>query len=105
MNHSIPLEAHIQKNEQAIQELAIQIEVLNRDVHELLKELKVSPEQLTAFVENKDNFSEENWNTLLEQRKALDEKLLRELQNVSNPQKTKKTLKTMNVQPHWLFVR
>lgn len=105
MNHTIQLEAHIQKNEQAIQELAIQIEVLNRDVHELLKELSVSPEQLTAFVENKDNFSEENWNTLLEQRKALDEKLLRELQNVSNPQKTKKTLKTMNVQPHWLFVR
>lgn len=105
MSSTVKLEAHIQKNAQAIQELAIQIEAVNRDVHELLKELNVSPEQLTTFVENKDNFSEDNWNTLLEQRKVLDEKLLRELQNVSNPQKTKKTLQTMNVQPHWLFVR
>lgn len=105
MSSTNPLETHINKNELAIQELAIRIEALDRDIHELLKELNVSPDQLTIFLENKDNFSKENWNTVLEHRKALDEKLLRELQNISNPQKTKKTMKTMNVQQHWLFVR
>lgn len=105
MSHDIRLEAHIQKNELAIQELAIRIEALDRDVNQLLTQLNVSPDQLTTFIGNKDNFSEENWNTLLEQRKALDEKLLRELLNVSNPQKTKESLKTLNVQRHWLFVR
>jgi hypothetical protein len=105
MSSTNPLETHIQKNELAIQELSIRMEALNRDIHELLKELNVSPEQLTTFLENKDNFSDDNWHTIIEQRKILDEKLLKELQNISNPQKTKKTFKTMNVQPHWLFVR
>lgn len=105
MRSDSELEAHIQKNALAIQELAIRIEALNRDVNELLNQLDVSADQLTAFIEDKDNFSKENWITLLEQRKALDERLVRELHNVSNPKKTKESFKQMNVQPHWLFVR
>lgn len=105
MSTEARLEAHIQKNALAIQELSIRIEALNRDVNELLSQLNVTPDQLTTYLENKDNFSEENWNSLLEQRKALDEKLLRELLNISNPKKTQESFKKMNVQPHWLFVR
>lgn len=99
------LEGHIQKNEKAIQELSIRIEALNNDIDELLNELKVKPAQLTAFIENKANFSDENWEALQAQRKTLDEKLLRELVNISNPKKTRESFKQMNVQPHWLFVR
>ena len=105
MNSEAKLESHIQKNENAIQELSIRIESLNRDVEQLLNELNVTPEQLTTYIENKDNFSEENWQTLLDQRKALDEKLLREMLNISNPKKTQETRKQLNVQQHWLFVR
>jgi hypothetical protein len=105
MKSDSQLEAHIQKNELTQQELSIRIEALNRDVDGLLTQLNVSPEQLTTFIENKDNFSEENWNTMQEQRKALDEKLLRELVNVSNPKKTRDAFKNLNAQPHWLFVR
>lgn len=98
-------EAHVQKNEQAIEELAIKIDALNRDVDTLLKELNVSPQQLTTFLDNRDHFTEENWTMILQQRKALDEKLLRELVNISNPKKTKKAYSDRHVQPHWLFVR
>jgi len=105
MNQDAKIESHLHKNECAIQELSIRIETLNRDVEELLNELSVTPEQLTAYIGNKDNFSEDNWQTLLDQRKALDEKLLRELLNISNPKKTQEKRKQMNVQPHWLFVR
>lgn len=105
MNRDAVIESHMFKNENAIQELTIRIETLDRDVKELLSELNVTPEQLTAYIGNKDNFSEENWQTLLDQRKALDEKLLRELLNISNPKKTQEKRKQMNVQPHWLFVR
>ena len=105
MHSDVQRNAHIQKNALAIEELSIRIEALNRDVSELLHQLNVSPDQLTIFIENKDNFSNDNWNTLLEQRKALDEKLLRELLNVSNPKKTQEAYKKMQVQPHWLFVK
>lgn len=105
MNQEDIRDAQIQKNALAIQELEIRIEALNRDVEALLNELNVSPKQLTAFLENESNFSKEDWRTLTEQRKALDEKLLRELLNISNPKKTQATMKQRHVQPHWLFVR
>jgi hypothetical protein len=105
MNHDQRIEAHIQKNALAILELDIRIEALNRDIEMLLNELKVAPQQLTTFIENQANFSEKDWQTLTDQRKALDEKLLRELLNISNPKQTQKAFKQRNVQPHWLFVR
>lgn len=105
MSSDSKLETHIQKNDLAIQELSIRIEALNHHVNELFAELNVFPEQLTTFVENKNNFTEDNWKMLLEQRKALDEKLLKELLNISNPKKTKEAFKSLHVQSHWLFVR
>lgn len=105
MNSEHSSEKDSQKNELATQELAIRIEALDRDVQGLLHELNVSPQQLATLLENKDHFSEENWEALNKERKALDEKLLRDLQNIRNPKKTKKAFKTMNVQQHWLFVR
>lgn len=105
MTSESQIENHIKKNAQAIEELSIRIETLNRDVDTLLKELNVSPTQLTTFLSNSNNFTEDNWNALTAERKALDEKLLRELLNVSNPVKTKKTYAERHVQPHWLYVR
>jgi hypothetical protein len=99
------LEKHIQKNDLAIEELSIRIENLNREVETLLSELNVSHEQLSAYVEHRENFSDENWETLQKERKALDEKLLRELINVRDPRKAQKAMKELRIQPHWLFVR
>lgn len=105
MNRDDTLEVHMQKNALAIQELNIRIEALDRDIKALLNELNVSPQQLSIFLENQNNFSGENWQTITEQRKALDEKLLRELMNISNPKKTQKTFKQRHVQSHWIYVR
>lgn len=105
MIKDLEIEAHIQKNDKAIEELSLRIETLNRDVEEFLKELSVTENQLSTFLNDQNNFSNENWATILQQRKALDEKLLKELVNVSNPLKTKKTYKERNVQRNWIFVR
>lgn len=88
-----------------IEELTIRQEALNREVAKLLKELEVRPEQLTTFVSNKDNFTEENWQQLQEARKKLDEKLSRDLNSIRNPKETKKTYQERHVDRHWLFVR
>jgi len=98
-------EAQIKKNALAIEALAIKIDDLNRDIEGFLKELNVSSEQLTTYLNDKDNFSPENWSTIVEQRKALDEKLMRELLNIANPKKTKQVYADRNIQSHWLFVR
>lgn len=99
------LEKTINKHELAFQELVIKTDSLNQQVEELLEELNVSPEQLSAFIGNKDNFNEDNWQTIVKQRQELEDKLKRELANISNPLKNKKTYSERIVPQHWLFVR
>ena len=92
-------------NENKIRELSIRFEKLNSDITNFLEELEVTPEQLTTFISNKDNFTEDNWEVLQQRKKQLDEKLDIELKNVRNPLKVKKALASLNVHQHWLYVK
>lgn len=95
----------IHLNEQKIRELSIRVESLDRETTSLLNELKVTPDQLTKFVDKRENFTEKNWDELNKHKKAADEKLERELRHVTNPKKVKETFKELNVGRNWLFVR
>jgi hypothetical protein len=99
------IEQDIKKNHQAVQELMIHIDSLDREIKALLSELKITPEQLSHFVNREENFTPENWEQLNTQRKLLDEKLKSELQHVRDPRKVKKAQEDRNVQRHWLFVK
>lgn len=99
------LEQEALKQEKLLQELLIRMDALDREAKVLYQELDITPEQLRVFLENRENFTEENWETLQEQRKALDEKLKCVLDNVSDPIKAKKAQESRRVAPHWLFVR
>ena len=105
MSNVEELEKRIQKNSLAIKELSIQIEALDRQAESLFADLEVSPDQVSKFVETKEHFTEKNWKTLREHQQTLEEKLTRDLANVTNPLKTKKHQKELNVAPFWLFVK
>lgn len=98
-------EQQTEKNEQLFQQLLIRVDALDREVKGLLDELKVSPEQVQAYLSDPDNFTSENWESIQTERKALEERLKRELENIRNPAKTKKALEDRNVGRHWLFVK
>lgn len=98
-------EDHISQNEKKINELSLQIEALDRKVEELLNEFKIDCEAILKFNENKDNFSDEEWEELQHERDQLRLRLLKELQGIKNPTETEKKYKERNVQPHWLFIR
>lgn len=99
------IEEKLNINEKKIRELAIHHEKLDSDVHQFLNELEVTPAQLNAFISNKENFTESNWQELQKHKKQLDEKLDVDLKNVRNPLKSKKALASLNVNRHWLHVR
>lgn len=105
MNYEDELENKIEKFERSFNELTIRFENQNKLVNDLLEELNVTPEQLSEFIKKKENFTEENWEELEKQTKLLEQRLLLELANISNPTKRKKTYAERNIQPHWLFVR
>lgn len=98
------IEEKINLNKKKIREMDIRHERLDSDIEAFLEELEVTPEKLTSFISNKENFTEENWQTLQDQKKQLDEKLNLSL-NIRNPLQTKKALASLNVGSHWLHVK
>jgi hypothetical protein len=103
--HETHIEQQLEKHSNKINELEIQLEKLDRDVGNFLNGLNVSAEQLTSFIESKENFSEKNWTELVDHKSKLDSKLKLELENIRNPLKTKKTYANLHVERHWLHVR
>lgn len=104
MSSEDKLEKLIQKNEIAMHELTIRIENLDRLVQDLLSEMNVAPEQLTAYLEKKEHFTDDNWQELLKQKKILDDKLKQELEHIRNPLEVKKKYQE-RVDKNWIFVR
>lgn len=85
-------------------ELEILNQSLDREVDTMLQELKVTPAQLSAFLEKKEHFTDENWTMLELQRKNLDEKLERNLSNIPDSTKLKKTLTELRAAASWVRV-
>src|ERR1700733_7904915 len=83
-----------------LQELLIRMDALDREVNALMSELKVTPSQVNAFVSNKENFTEENWQKLQATRLELDSKFSTETSNIRNVRQTEQRQKERHVQPH-----
>ncbi len=97
-----------QKFQRQIQEcakIAMEAAQLDSEIEGFLEELQVSPEQLSAFIANKDNFTEENWKTLRKQQQELENRLNLRLAQVRDPKKIRSTYDGLHIQPHWLHVR
>ena len=95
----------VENQQKKIADLKKKNDVLNKEINDFYEELKLTPEQLSTFLQERDNFTESNWEELLQQRKALDDKLAIELENICNPLKTKLAYSSRNVDKNWLFVR
>jgi hypothetical protein len=98
-------ENQIQQSDTKIQAIEIELNHLEREVNELFDLMDVTPEQLSAFIENKENFTDEHWSELHNQRKLMDERLHRTQTNIRNPLKTKRSYNNLHVGRHWLFVK
>jgi hypothetical protein len=99
------LEEILEDKNKMIKELSIRNENLDRETKKFLKDLKVTSEQLTAFIEKKDNFTEKNWEVLQKEKNKLDQKLQTDIKSVRNPLDVKKTYAERKIDQHWLFVR
>ncbi|KAF3363285.1 Ankyrin family protein [Chlamydiales bacterium STE3] len=99
------LEDRLQRQEKILSEELIRNESLDVEIADYLTEYRVSEEQLTQFVSQKQHFSEENWQDLQKFKIEMENKLTQSLDNIANPLKLKKAYKDRVVPPQWLFVR
>jgi len=95
----------LDKKHLELMELMLRHENLNRQTEEFLNELKVSPEQLTTYLENKEHFTEKTWNELQKERTKIEEKTQTELNSIRNPLQIKKAYSEKNIARHWIPVR
>lgn len=96
------------KRDRALMELMLQHEKLHRDIESLFEELKVSPEQLTAYIENPKNFPGKTWDRLQEEKQKLKdsfERKIADLRKKSPPSPKKDPRDPVSPANHWIFVR
>lgn len=97
---------NILQTERKLKELSIKMEKVQQDYQKLLNEIGLSPEQISEYVDNPDNFSPPIWEMLQKERAHLDERLNLELSRIKDPRKNEKKYSDQAViQQHWLFVR
>lgn len=102
MFFELSLDQKFQQQQRKIAELAIQMEKLDLEIDSFLKELKVTPAQLSTFISQQENFTPQNWEELAKQQKQIDEKLHRDLSQIRNPKKTKKAYDSLRIERHWI---
>jgi len=99
------LENLLQQQKIKIDALLISLEAEERALKRLWDEVGSSPETLSNYLDEKENFSEEQWEELQKQKTALLTKLEKNLSFIRNPVQAKKSFEDLNVKAHWLFVR
>jgi len=99
------LEQNKMRLDKKIKEICIQTEKLDKDIKNYFKENDINPVEVALYLENKENFTDEEWEFIQETRKKLDENLNLNLANIKDPRKAKKSYNDRLVAPHWLYVR
>lgn len=101
-----PIAEKIFNIEKRLKQISIQMQKLNAEYEQFLKETNLTPAELKSFAEEKNNYSPELWEHLQKESREWEEKLEFELNNIPDPQKTNKTMSEKgNIRSHWLFVR
>ena len=105
MFESQDIDEKIEKTQKKIKELEIRNGKLDNDSIDLLSALKVTSEQLSQYMDKKENFTDKNWEQLQERKEEIEQRLATDLTSVRDPKKSQKALQERNVGSHWLFVR
>lgn len=98
-------ESQLSDHEKKLKEFEIQNDSLDREITDLLDHCNVTEHQLTAYVTSPEHFTNDQWETMQQERKKLDDALALKLSCITDLKKKKKAQEERIVAPHWLFVR
>lgn len=100
------LEVKIEKTEKKLAKLRMQLKELHVAHQEMLSLSGMSLEDVNSFIEGRENFTDDEWELMENERIRLDEHLSKQLESVRDVKKNAQTLAEHGcVRPHWLYVR
>lgn len=91
--------------ERKIKDICHEVEKLDKDILHFFADRGINPIEVSEYIENKENFSDHEWDEMQQVRAKLDEKLSLDLKNIRDPRKAKQAYNDRHVRPHWIFVR
>jgi DNA-binding transcriptional MerR regulator len=65
----------VSKNERLIQELEISLGKLEIDLSQNFRDLGISPEEIQSYFDDRDNFSDEEWEEVVRIKNELNQRL------------------------------
>lgn len=95
----------IQNNEKRIKEISSQIDSLTSDMEKLYDELSLTPDELSSYINNPENFDKETWQHLQEEREKLELRLRKKLDSIRDPKKSKESFSDRHIPNYAIFCR
>jgi len=106
MSQEEELHGQFENISQTFNELLILSENLDNNYQKLLSELAVSEDQISGFLSNPVNFTEEEWSELESEKQKMQEMLEVQLSHLQDPKAMKKKYsERKRIKNNWLFVR
>lgn len=94
------------ESEKKFKELLRQSAELDAQEAQLIQELEVRPEQVSAYLANPENFAEEDWALIQKQMAEYDEKIGNLRSQKRDCAKLRQAYSERSqIQQHWLFIR
>ena len=99
------LENKSKLNERKLNEIKLRYEQISRDIEQLFKEFDISPEDISTYVSNPDNFSPRTWAEFEKRTKALEERLESDLKTIRDVDQAKKSFEDKHISKNWIFCK
>lgn len=95
----------VKRSELCIQELKRLEKERKEILDDLSQKLNMTPEEISKFCSDPNNFPPEELDYAKRLCQELEDNLKRELANIKNPLKTKKSFSSLNIPSYAIFVR
>lgn len=93
------------KNEDNIRELEISLNKLEMDIMADFREIGVSPEQMEAFFDARENFSDEEWEEVLRVKLEVNDRLHCQKNSLPSAHSVQKAREGLPKDGRWIHVR
>ena len=90
------------KNEKLLKELIKRSDEQEAWFENFYKEHNISKEEIFTFLSDPRNFDEKTWEAMQKMRLKFQEEIQRELDNIKDPLKTKKTYNELHNSKRWI---
>lgn len=98
-------ESYLAQVEKNLKEQQLRKEKLDLDIMTLFKKAEINPKELSAYMKDPSNFSEQEWKELQTIREKLEKELHIKDDTTTDLRQTKKAYQNLPRDPHWIPVR